>query len=173
MIKRTIGAGILAGLVLFAIFQAVNKEEAPASVTASKIPSGIEAGQLAPTIKLKNLAGTEVNLGDLKGKKVMLNFWATWCPPCKAEMPAMEQFYKKYSDEVEILAVNLDPQNDVAGFVNEYGLTFPILLDQGGETQHTYSILSIPTTLIIDEEGIIQKKHIGSMTYEQMVEISK
>ena len=173
MIKRAIGAGILAGLVLFAIFQAWNKEEAPESVAASKISSGIESGQLAPAFTLKNLAGMEVNLEDFKGKKVMLNFWATWCPPCKAEMPAMEQFYKQYSDELEILAVNLDPQNNVAGFVKDYGLSFPVLLDQNGATQHTYSILSIPTTFIIDEEGIIRKKHIGSMTYEQMVEITK
>ena len=103
----------------------------------------------------------------------MLNFWATWCPPCKEEMPAMEQFYKENSKEVEILAVNLDPQNNVKSFVKDNELTFPILLDQDGAIQQTYSIISIPTTFIIDEQGLILKKHIGSMTYEQMQELLK
>lgn len=128
---------------------------------------------VAPAFTLKNLAGEEVSLKDYRGKKVMLNFWATWCPPCKEEMPAMEQFYKESSKEVEILAVNLDPQNNVNSFVKDNKLTFPILLDQNGTTQQIYSIISIPTTLIIDEQGLILKKHIGSMTYEQMQELMK
>lgn len=173
MIKKAIAAGILAGLVLFALFQAVNKDPVPASVPASKISQGTEVGSLAPEFTLKNLEGKEVKLGDYKGKKVMLNFWATWCPPCKAEMPAMQQLYTQKTAQLEILAVNLDPQNDVAAFINSNSLTFPVVLDQSGETQQSYSIISIPTTFIIDENGIIQKKHIGSMTFEQMEEIIK
>lgn len=173
MVKKAIAAGILAGLVLFVIFQQFYKTDEPQAIEASKATTGIDAGMIAPSFTLKNLAGEEVNLKDFSGKKVMLNFWATWCPPCKEEMPAMEEFYKENSNEIEILAVNLDPQNDVEGFVREKELTFPILLDQAGSTQQTYSIISIPTTFIIDENGLILKKHIGSMTYEQMQELMK
>ncbi|ESU33976.1 hypothetical protein G3A_03480 [Bacillus sp. 17376] len=173
MVKKAIAAGILAGLVLFAIFQHFYKMEEPQAIEVSKATTGIGAGMVAPTFTLKNLAGEEVSLNDYRGKKVMLNFWATWCPRCKEEMPAMEQFYKEHSKEVEILAVNLDPQNNVKSFVKENELTFPILLDQVGTTQQTYAIISIPTTYIIDEQGLILKKHIGSMTYEQMQELTK
>ncbi|WP_226641808.1 redoxin domain-containing protein [Mesobacillus subterraneus] len=173
MIKKAIGAGILAGLVLFAIFQQLNTADEPLAIEASKATTGIGAGMAAPNFTLKNLAGEEVSLKDYRGKKVMLNFWATWCPPCKEEMPAMEKFYKENSKEVEILAVNLDPQNNVKGFVEENGLTFPILLDKEGRTQQTYSVISIPTSLIIDEHGLIIKKQIGSLTFEQMQELLK
>lgn len=173
MVKKAIAAGILAGLVLVAIFQHFYKVEEPQAIEASKAASGIDTGMVAPTFTLKNLAGEDVSLQDYRGKKVMLNFWATWCPPCKEEMPAMEQFYKEKSKDVEILAVNLDSQNNVKSFVQENNLSFPILLDQNGATQQTYSIISIPTTFIIDEQGLILKKHIGSMTYEQMQELTK
>jgi peroxiredoxin len=173
MVKKAIGAGILAGLVLYAIFQHFYTADEPLAIEATNATTGIDAGMVAPNFILKNLAGEEVSLKDYRGKKVMVNFWATWCPPCKEEMPAMEKFYKKNSKEVEILAVNLDPQNNVKGFVEEKGLTFPILLDEEGSTQQTYSVISIPTTLILDEQGLILKKHIGSMTFEQMQELMK
>ena len=173
MVKKAIAAGILAGLVLVAIFQHFYNIEEPQAIEASKATTGIGAGMAAPTFTLKNLAGEEVSLKDYRGKKVMLNFWATWCPPCKEEMPAMEKFYQQNSNDIEILAVNLDPQNNVEAFVKEKELTFPILLDQEGSTQQTYSIISIPTTFIIDEQGLILKKHIGSMTYDQMNELAK
>ncbi|MBT2638056.1 redoxin domain-containing protein [Bacillus sp. ISL-39] len=173
MVKKAIAAGILAGLVLFAIFQQFYTIEEPEAIEASKAATGIGAGMVSPNFKLKNLAGEEVSLKDYRGKKVMLNFWATWCPPCKEEMPAMERFYKEKSKDVEILAVNLDPQNNVISFVKDNDLTFPILLDHDGSTQQTYSIISIPTTFIIDEQGLILKKHIGSMTYDQMQELMK
>lgn len=171
MIKKAIGAGIIAGLVLFAIFQQITKEDVTESVAASNISSGIKTGVLAPDFTLTDLAGKEVKLTNYRGKKVMLNFWATWCPPCKAEMPAMEKVYQQKSAEIEILAINLDPQNDVSGFVNENKLSFPVLLDKNGAVQQAYSIISIPTTFIIDEKGVIIKKYIGSMTHEQMEEM--
>nr|WP_249745386.1 TlpA disulfide reductase family protein [Mesobacillus boroniphilus] len=158
---------------MFALFQHLYKIEEPKAIEASKSTIGIGAGMVAPNFTLKNLAGEDVSLKDYRGKKVMLNFWATWCPPCKEEMPAMEKFYKEKSKDVEILAVNLDPQNKVKAFVKDNEITFPILLDQDGATQQTYSIISIPTTFIIDEQGLILKKHIGSMTYEQMQELTK
>ena len=173
MVKKAIAAGILAGLVLFVIFQQFYNSDEPQAIEATTETTGINAGMAAPNFTLKNLAGEEVSLKDYRGKKVMLNFWATWCPPCKEEMPAMEQFYQEKSKDVEILAVNLDPQNDVKAFVKDNEITFPILLDQDGSIQQTYSILSIPTTFIIDEQGLVLKKHIGSMTFDQMQELMK
>ncbi|MEH7109626.1 redoxin domain-containing protein, partial [Bacillus sp. JJ1764] len=103
-------------------------------------------GSKAPDFELKTLTGETVKLSELKGKKVMLNFWATWCPPCKAEMPDMEKFHSEVGDKVTILAVNIDPQLDVKGFVNEYKITFPILLDTDDGVNGKYQVLSIPTT---------------------------
>ncbi len=173
MIKKAIGAGILSGLLLFAVFQHFYKADRPEAIEASTTSSGMDIGLVAPSFTLKNLAGEEIALTDYKGRKIMLNFWATWCPPCKEEMPAMEKFYKRHSGDVEILAINLDPQNDVKAFAEKNELSFPILLDESGTTQQIYQIISIPTTFIIDEKGVILKKHIGSMSYEQMEELLK
>ena len=103
----------------------------------------------------------------------MLNFWATWCGPCKAEMPEMEQFFKQIGDDTVILAVNIDPQLDVQAFVDEYKLTFPILLDADDKVNETYQIISIPTTYFIDTKGIIQNKFIGTMKLDNMKDFTK
>lgn len=169
MVKKAIAAGILTGLVLVAIFQHFYKSDVSDATEVTKASTAIGVGMLAPSFTLKNLEGKEVHLEDYRGKKVMLNFWATWCPPCKEEMPGMEKLYNEH--EIEILAVNLDPQNDVRGFIERNNLTFPVLLDVHGTTQQTYSIISIPTTFIIDENGIIVEKHIGVMSVRQMEEL--
>ena len=98
-------------------------------------------GAKAPDFELKTLTGETIKLSNLKGKKVMLNFWATWCPPCKAEMPAMEQFSKQMDKDIVILAVNIDPQLDVQGFVDENKITFPIPLDVDDKVNETYQVL--------------------------------
>ena len=85
---------------------------------------GLSIGSKAPDFELKTLSGENVKLSDYRGKKVMLNFWATWCAPCKEEMPDMEEFYKQNGEEIEILAVNIDPQFNVQQFVTEMELLF-------------------------------------------------
>ena len=106
----------------------------------------------------------------ISGKKVMLNFWATWCAPCKEEMPDMEEFYQQNGKEIEILAVNIDPQFNVQQFVTEFGITFPILLDDKDEVNTMYQLLTIPTTYFIDEKGIIRHKYLTTMTQDIMKE---
>ncbi|PLR82462.1 alkyl hydroperoxide reductase [Bacillus canaveralius] len=162
MVKKIIAVVILTALLTVAIVQAMEKEEQP-----DNLP-GLKMGVKAPDFELTALTGEKVQLSDYKGKKVMLNFWATWCPPCKAEMPAMEKFYRDMKDEIAVLAVNIDPKNDVKGFAEEKGVTFTILLDDQEEVSKIYQIISIPTTYYIDEAGIVQSKHIGAMTQEQM-----
>ncbi|WP_404333015.1 redoxin domain-containing protein [Mesobacillus maritimus] len=171
MIKK--GLTVLLLLLLFAVAlsQAMGNEDQNTNVaTQEAITATVEVAGQAPNFTLSTLKGKEVKLSDFKGRKVMINFWATWCPPCKAEMPAMQQLYDHANGYMDILAINIDPKNDVSGFVRENQLTFPILLDESGKVNEDYSIISIPTTFLINEEGMIEKKHIGAMTLEQMEE---
>ncbi|MEH7375503.1 redoxin domain-containing protein [Neobacillus drentensis] len=170
MIKKVIAAVILVTLLTVAIVQAMDKKtetpETTSQTTASQ--EGLAIGGKAPDFELKTLTGETVKLSNLKGKKVMLNFWATWCPPCKAEMPAMEKFSKQMEKDIVILAVNIDPQLDVQGFVDENKITFPIPLDADDKVNETYQVLSIPTTYFIDSKGMIQNKYVGGMKLEDM-----
>ncbi|MBA4538575.1 TlpA family protein disulfide reductase [Bacillus aquiflavi] len=158
MIKKVIAAIILFGLLTTVIVQAMEREP----------KTGIQIGDKAPDFELKTLTGETVKLSDYKGKKVILNFWATWCPPCRAEMPDMQKFYEKMGTDEVILAVNLDPGADVQGFMTEMGATFPVLLDEEESVMKTYKILSIPTTFFIDSEGVIRQKYTGAMSLQMM-----
>jgi peroxiredoxin len=163
VIKKVTVIVFLIALMTVAIVQAMEKDE-----KADSLP-GLGIGEKAPDFELLNLEGEKVKLSDFQGKKIMLNFWATWCPPCKEEMPVMEKYFKQASSEkVVILAVNIDPQYNVKKFVTEMGVSFPVLLDEKDEVNSTYQILTIPTTYFIDEKGIIRAKYLSAMTYEMM-----
>lgn len=133
---------------------------------------GLQPGESAPDFTLTTLSGEQLSLSDLRGKKVILNFWATWCGPCRAEMPDMQKFYESHQDEVEILAVNVTESEasaeNVDLFVEDYGLTFPILLDEKSQVVTTYQALTIPTSYLIDSNGVIQNRMIGPMNYDWM-----
>ncbi|ASK64033.1 alkyl hydroperoxide reductase [Virgibacillus phasianinus] len=133
---------------------------------------GLEMGNIAPDFQLQTLAGKTVKLSDYRGQRVMVNFWATWCPPCRAEMPDMEKFYQ--NEDIVILAINLTQTEkslqQVQDFVNEFQVTFPILLDKQIEVATNYGIRPIPTSFMIDPNGIIQFKAFGAMSYERMVQ---
>ncbi|MET3699385.1 peroxiredoxin [Bacillus oleivorans] len=129
--------------------------------------------EYATDFELASLDGNQIKLSDLKGKIVILNFWATWCPPCKAEMPHLQNFYEDHkNNDIEILAVNLtnldDGEEVVKSFVTDYGLTFPVLLDTEGDVGMTYETFTIPTSYILDQEGRIFQKVVGPMD-EQML----
>lgn len=139
-----------------------------------ELPVGIGIENMAPSFTLKDFDGNEVSLGDYKGKKILLNFWASWCPPCRAEMPDMEKFYQKYKDEgYTVIAVNMaatekNPQ-DALAFVEENDLTFPVLVDEKGSIKALYNVMSFPTSYFIDSDGVIRNKVIGAMSEEHMV----
>lgn len=140
--------------------------------------SQVQEGKPAPDFELATLEGETIRLSDYKGKKVILNFWATWCPPCKAEMPHMQNFYKKNKDNnIEILAVNLSNMDKgetvIKDFVKSYGLTFPIPLDEEGIIGMQYQAFSLPTSYVIDSNGTITKKIVGPMDEEMMVDLTK
>ncbi len=166
MIKKIIVPVFLLTLMTVMIVQAIGPDEP--KVETAKTSTGLNVGLKAPDFELENLAGEKVKLSDFEGKKVMLNFWATWCPPCKAEIPDMQKFHMEEGDNIVILAVNIDPENDVAGFTEQMGVTFPILLDKKNNVNKTYQIISIPTSFFIDEKGLIQNKHIGAMDIKAM-----
>lgn len=165
MLKKIISLAIIAlAIIIVVINLPDNKDKARLST--------VDDPNAATNFTLQTLEGETVSLADYKGKKVILNFWATWCPPCKAEMPHMQSFYEQMNqEEVVILAVNLtsqDTQDKVETFVDAYGLTFPIALDVDGEVGRLYEIFTIPTTYFIDEEGKIVQKYIGPLDEQSM-----
>lgn len=124
----------------------------------------------ADDFTLQDLDGNEISLSDFKGKGVVLNFWATYCPPCEKEMPYLNNVYKEYKDKgIEILAVNAkEPRILVSPFVEEKNLRFPILLDRTGTTVDQYKILNLPITFFIDEDGVIIEKFSGELTEKKI-----
>lgn len=133
---------------------------------------GLGVGQIAPDFQLSTLDGETVKLSDYRGKKVMLNFWATWCPPCRAEMPDLQKFHE--NKDVVILAVNLtgaeSGTEDVQKFIDKFGITFQVLLDKQLAVSGDYQIQPIPTSFIIDSSGRIRNKAFGALNYEMMVQ---
>jgi thiol-disulfide isomerase/thioredoxin len=127
---------------------------------------GPEVGKTAPEFALKGLDGQEVSLSDLRGKPVLLNFWASWCGPCRLEMPFLQQIYEKWTGKgLVLLAVNLqEDSNKVEEFVKNGGYTFPILLSPGKEVPLAYNIRGIPATFFIDAEGVIRDIKIGAFS---------
>lgn len=125
----------------------------------------VKAGEPAPDFSLKNLEGQEVRLSDLKGKGVVINFWATWCAPCKREMPLMESGYQKVREQgIEILAVNIAESDlAVSRFTERLGLTFPILLDKDRTVTRRYAVGRIPSTFFVDQDGIVVAHFVGEM----------
>lgn len=172
MIKKIIAICILMGLIIFAIAQSFVKENEQTTLKSEQSIEGLKEGDQAPNFTLQTLAGETVSLENYKGKKVVLNFWATWCTPCRAEMPDLQKYYEQNKiGDYEILAINLDYRNDVQGFVDELQLTFPIVLDTKKDVQEAYEVLNLPYTYFIDESGVIVNRHLGQITYEQFEKI--
>ena len=118
---------------------------------------------------LTSITGEKKSLSDYRGKTVLLNFWATWCPPCRSEMPSMEDLYKKMDkNSFEILAVNIqEDKKTVEDFINRNRYTFPVLLDEKGEAASIYQIRSIPTTFLLDKNGFIFAALTGSREWNE------
>jgi cytochrome c biogenesis protein CcmG, thiol:disulfide interchange protein DsbE len=130
----------------------------------SSSPSPRE-GFYAPDFTLDTLIGEQVQLSSLRGKIVVINFWTTWCPPCRAETPALETSYEAYKDsDVVVLGVNLTDQDslkEVESFVQEFGLTYPILLDRDGAVGLLYQLNGLPSTFFINRQGVIRTVVVG------------
>ena len=155
----------IAILILGAGWIWVSASNADNATTAAAIQTAPQEGFLAPDFSLKTINGEEVTLSDFHGQPILVNFWASWCPPCRAEMPSMENVYQEYQDQgFVVLAINVTHQdvlNDAVYFVEEQGFTYPILLDERGIASQEYQLRSLPTSFFIDREGIIQQIVLG------------
>lgn len=132
-------------------------------------PAGrIRVGQTAPDFAFPTAEGKVMALADLRGKVVFLNVWATWCPPCRQEIPSMERLYRRLRGEgLEILAVSIDAGGaaDVVPFVREQGMTFPVLLDPQGKIRGLYGLTGVPESFLIDKKGVVRKVAIGPLDW--------
>jgi peroxiredoxin len=137
--------------------------------TTTLAPAPI-VGAPAPDFELDVPQGDPIRLSDLRGKVVLLNFWATWCGPCRVEMPTLQEKYERWREAgFTILGVNFDESPEaVLEFKQELGLSFPLLLDPGGRVQRLYNIRGYPSTVIVDEQGVIRIIHIGILTEGQL-----
>ena len=120
--------------------------------------AGVQKGQRAPEFSLPSLKGTTVTLGSMKGKVVLVDFWAQWCEPCKKELPQLDRLAKEYAAKgVVIVAVNIDKQRENAErMVKQLGVSLPVLLDPAGSVAGTYDLPKMPTSFVIDKKGIVR-----------------
>lgn len=132
-------------------------------------------GFQAPDFTLSTSQGTQISLSDLRGQVVIINLWASWCPPCREEMPALQKVYETYHDQgLEILAVNATNQDDVQAaieFSKQLGLTFPILMDRDGTVSRLYQLKSLPTTYFVGRDGTVQDVVVGGPMAEALLRI--
>ncbi len=145
-----------------------------AATTGGAPPPSPREGFSAPDFTLDLLGGGQVQLSGLRGQPVMINLWASWCPPCRAEMPAIEKVYQAYNDRgLVVLAVNTtfqDNEADAAAFVREFGLTFPIPLDRDGSVSKRYQLRGLPSTFFVDRSGIIRSVVVGGPMSEALIQ---
>ena len=141
-------------------------------ITGCAPSQGTEVGNLAPDFQLDSLDGQTVSLSNLRQKPVLINFWATWCSPCRSEMPYIQEIYEEWSDKgLVVLGINMgESSSKIDEFMQSYNLSFTVLLDTKQDVAQKYNIQYIPTTFFIDKDGIIQDKMIGAFQNEIQVE---
>jgi len=172
-----VGGGLLVGaalsLILFFVLPRLTSERRGPPVNPDTLEVAPVVGARAPDFALQRIDGQSLSLKDYRGSPVLINFWATWCGPCRIEMPFIQQRYESFGGEdgLKVLAVDFDePQPDVAAFAESFSLTFDVLLDPGGEVQALYRIRGYPSSFFVDRDGVIQVQHIGVMTEGQLDE---
>jgi cytochrome c biogenesis protein CcmG, thiol:disulfide interchange protein DsbE len=146
------------------------------ALPAAKNPTGKdpspEQGRAAPDFVLKTLDGQSVRLSDLRGQVVLINFWATWCGPCRQEVPELVRVYSEQKDRgLTVVAVDLqEADNLVRDFTEEFGMTFPVVLDRSGEVAGAYRVrgAGLPTTIFVDRDGVIRTVKLGGMSAEYL-----
>jgi cytochrome c biogenesis protein CcmG, thiol:disulfide interchange protein DsbE len=158
---------ILGGLLILAA-AVIYLARQPANTTTRLIPPKI--GQPMPDLALNDLSGELVRLSDYAGQPVLINAWATWCPPCRAEMPLLNEYYLQHKDEgFVILAVNAGETHSLVDeFISQTGFNFPVLLDPDSESLSRMGVFSFPTSILVGRDGTVKKIHVGIITPETM-----
>jgi thiol-disulfide isomerase/thioredoxin len=162
---------LIAAALLLALPRMAAAQDAAADVAGAFSRAGMPLlKEKAPNadFTLPLLDGTRQTLSGLKGSVVFLNFWATWCPPCREEMPAMEKLYQRFKSEgLEFLTVNIqEDKKTVEAFMKQMGLSFPVALDSGGDAAALYGIRGIPTTYILGRDGAIIAAAVGGREWD-------
>jgi peroxiredoxin len=156
---------LISGAVL--VFLLLRQGENPA---VSGQPTVVSVDRPAPDFSLPLLDGRKTRLSDYTGQVVLLNIWATWCPPCLSEMPSMEKLYQKFKDEdFQILAVSIDTMGAdvVAPFIKNHNLSFPVLIDSKGTITRLYRTTGVPESFIINKNGVVVQKIVGPIDWTE------
>lgn len=168
LLVLAIAAGLIGGAIYLLSLpssgSAVTEFAQPAKPNAA--PPGMSGSDLPP-LELKTLDGRVVNLNNLKGKQVVLNFWATWCGPCRDELPDLARVYEEKKNEVEIVAIDVSEDAPrIERYLREIGgLPFTIAMDEDGTISRGFSVTSLPTSLFVDDEGVVRYRFVGGMNY--------
>ena len=162
-----LGSGLLIigiAAALFLIPNILSKQDADDAFTPARVK------YKAPELKLKNLDGQQAALQDYLGQVILVNNWATWCPPCKEEMPALQEFYTRHNEEGFVLiAVEAgEPADEVAQFAQDYGLTFQIWLDPQNKSIRAFKNYNLPNSFVIDREGVVRLAWTGSISLDNL-----
>jgi peroxiredoxin len=164
---------VLAAVAILRLFQnrgyfdssAARVESVQQSVTGQSTPVDPQAGKPAPDFELSTLEGKTVHLSDYKGHPVLVNYWATWCPPCREELPLIQERQAQFSPDLVVLAVNAGEDSaTVKNYIGKQGLTFPVLLDPDWKVEALFGIMAYPTSVFIDRNGVIQARYVGGMS---------
>lgn len=173
---RWLAAGVLLGLAVgIAVMYGLPDAQADTADRQQDLAQQLgtlEEGSQAPQFELQSVAGETIALSQYRGQVVVLNFWATWCGPCRLEMPVLQSRFERYSPQgFIVLGINAGEGSDpITAFRDELGLSFPLLLDPQEDVQRLYRIRAYPTSILIDRQGKIAKVHFGIMTEEQLDE---
>jgi peroxiredoxin len=162
--SKTTWRGLMALLLAMGVAWIALSRVPPETVAARADRSPLpRKGFIAPDFTLETLDGQAITRSDLQGQVVLINFWASWCLPCREEMPAIQQVYEQYRDQgFVVLAVNLQEEDaHVAAFVDQLELTFPVLMDRDGNVFDRYRIMALPSTFFLDRAGVIQSVAVG------------
>lgn len=171
--NKTAWYGLTALLLALGVtWMALSRVPAEAAAARSQRSPSPQIGFAAPDFTLKTLDGQTITLSKLRGQPVVINFWASWCPPCRAEMPAIQQVYERYRGQgFTVLAVDMqESETQVTTFAGQMGLTFPILIDEDGTVAARYRVNALPSTYFVDRQGVIRNITLGGPMAEAFIE---
>ena len=167
-------AALAAAMAAACAPSALNPDPSSNLSGSSPALSGVATGSAAPDFTLKTLDGGQVSLSDLHGRPVFINFWASWCAPCREEMPDIVEAYNRHRDAgLVVLAIDntqLDVVEDVRAFVREFQMPFPVLLDEEGAATKAFGVLGLPTSVFVDRDGIVRGVNVGPLTEDTLAE---
>ena len=167
MVNKTIF--IMTILVFTFLFGAgYNIETGLYSINQAQAEIGVSVGKEMPTFTANNLNGENVQVGGT-GVPYVLNFWATWCPPCKAELPELNEFANAHTEDVQFFAINIEEsENTITDFLQNNGYSLPVLLDADGSISQEFRVRAVPTTIVVDSQGVIRYRKTGGVTKEEL-----